>query len=195
MNVTTGSLAEMVNQSIAVLTRPSVQTFEMYEKRGTTQSALIYVAVGAAIAGIVAFVFGLFGGIGSAIASLFGAILLPLVGFGVFAFLLFYVGRSQGGTGTQDEVFYTSALYAAPILAVSGAVSNIPLLGCLLLPVTLVLGLYQIYLAYLATRASQNLDQNKAILTIALAWLAQFLITLLIGAVIGGGALLAASNQ
>ena len=116
-----------------------------------------------------------------------------MVGFAVFAFLLFYIGRSQGGTGTQDEVFYTAALYAAPILAVTGAVSNIPLLGCLLLPVTFVLGLYQIYLAYLGTRASQNLDQNKAILTIVLAWLAQFLATLVIGAIIGGS-VFAATN-
>jgi len=186
MNATTGSLAEMVNQSIAVLTRPSVQTFEMYEKRGTTQSALIYVGAAAAVAGVVAFVFGLFGGIGSAIVALLGAILAPLIGFSVFAFLMFYIGRSQGGTGTQDEVFYTASLYAAPILAISGAVGNIPLIGCLFLPVSLLLGLYQIYLAYLGTRASQNLDQNKAILTIVLAWIAQFIAVAVIAAVIGG---------
>jgi hypothetical protein len=186
MNATTGSLSEMVNQSITVLTRPSVQTFETYEKRGTMQSALIYIAAAAAIAGIVAFVFGLFAGIGAAIGALVAAVIGPLVSFAVFAFLLFYIGRSQGGSGTRDEVFYTTALYAAPILAVTGAVSNIPLINCLALPATLLLGLYQIYLAYLSTRASQNLDQNKAILTIVLAWLAQFLISLALTAIFAG---------
>ena len=58
MNTSTGSLSEMINSSIVVLTKPSVSTFEQYEKRGGTRDALMYVGIAAAVAGIVAFVFG-----------------------------------------------------------------------------------------------------------------------------------------
>lgn len=186
MNTSTSSLSEMINSSIAVLTRPSIATFEQYERRGTTRDAFIYVGVAAAIAGIVGFVFNLFiGGVTAAIGGLILGLLGPLVGFGIFAGVLYYVGKQQGGTGTQDEVFYTCALYTAPLLAITGVINAIPLLGCLLIPVTLLLGLYQIYLGYLASRSSMNLDQNKAIISVVAAWFAQIIVGLIIGGVLG----------
>ena len=200
MNASTASLSEMVNSSIVVLTKPSIATFETYERRGTTRDALIYVGVAAAAAGIVAFLFGLLGGIGAALGALIGGIVVPLISFFIFAYVLFFMGKQQGGTGTQDEVFYTCALYTAPILAVSGIISNIPILGCLLIPVTLVLSIYQIYLGYLASRASMNLDQNKAIISVVVAILAQIVIgTVILGgliaAVVGSAAATGALNR
>lgn len=193
MNTSTSSLSEMVNSSIVVLTKPSIATFEQYERRGTMRDALIYVGVAAAIAGIVGFLFNLLGGIGAAIGGLVVGLLGPLVGFVIFAGVLYYVGKQQGGTGTQDEVFYTCALYTAPLLAVTGVISAIPLLGCLLLPVTLILGLYQLYLGYLASRSSMNLDQNKAIISVVAAILAQWIVGLIIATVIGGALIGAAT--
>jgi hypothetical protein len=179
------SVSDMLNQSVTVLTKPSVTTFEQFEKRGGQREALTYVGVAAAIAGIVALVFGLiFGGIGGAIVGLLGAFVAPIVGFFVFAFLVYTIGRSQGGTGTQDEVFYTMSLFVAPILAINGAVSNIPILGCVALPATLALGIYQIYLGYLAVRSSMNLDQNKAIITLVVAWVVQAIAFAIIGAIV-----------
>src|SRR5262249_32592899 len=100
----------------------------------------------------------------------------------------------QGGTGTQDEVFYTCALYTAPLLAIVGVVGAIPVIGCLFAPVSLVLGLYQIYLGYLAARASMNLDQNKAIISVVAAIVAQwivavFIISAIFAAIFAGAAL------
>jgi|SwirhirootsSR2_FD_contig_61_2575435_length_912_multi_9_in_0_out_0_1 Yip1 domain len=170
------SINEMVSQSMTVLTKPSVQSFEQFEKRGTQREALIYVGVAAALAGIVGAVFGLLtGGIGGLIGGLVIGIVGPLLSYFVFSFLIYTIGKSQGGTGTQDEVFYTTSLYTAPILAVTGIVNAIPFLGCLLLPVTFILGIYQLYLGYLATRSSMNLDQNKAILTVVLSILAMWI--------------------
>lgn len=161
------SVGEMLNQSITVLTKPSVASFEQYERRGGQREALIYVGVAALLAGVVGAVFGLItGGVGGLIAGLIVGTVAPLVSFFVFSFLLYFIGKQFGGTGTQDEVFYTTALYTAPLLAVTGIVNAIPVLGCLLLPATFILGLYQIYLGYLAARASMNLDQNKAIFTV-----------------------------
>jgi len=181
------SINEMVSQSMTVLTKPSVQSFEQFEKRGTQREALIYVGVAAALAGIVGAVFGLLtGGIGGLIGGLVIGIVGPLLSYFVFSFLIYTIGKSQGGTGTQDEVFYTTSLYTAPILAVTGIVNAIPFLGCLLLPVTFILGIYQLYLGYLATRSSMNLDQNKAILTVVLSilaiWIARAILTFTLAA-------------
>ncbi len=194
MNTSTSSLPEMINSSIVVLTKPSIRTFEQYEKRGGLRDALVYVVAAALIAGIVGFVFNLMGGIGTAVMGLLAGVIAPVVGFFVFAFAIYFMGRQQGGTGTQDEVFYTTALYVAPLLAVVGAISAVPILGCLLLPVTLALGIYQIYLGYLAARSSMNLDQTKAIITVVVAYLAQFLVGAIIAAVLAGLAFTAAGT-
>jgi hypothetical protein len=175
---------EMISQSIKVLTQPRIETFEQFEKHGGQREALTYVAVAAGLAGIVALIVGLFTGIGGAIIALVGALVAPLLSFFVFAFVVNWMGKQQGGTGTQDEVFYSCALYTAPILAVTGIVGNIPLLGCLFAPVSLILGLYQIYLGYLATRSSMNLDQNKAIITVIVAIIAQWIVFAVIGGII-----------
>ena len=37
------SVGDMLNQSMTVLTKPSVQSFEQFEKRGGQREALIYV--------------------------------------------------------------------------------------------------------------------------------------------------------
>ena len=177
------SISEMLNQSITVLTKPSVQSFEQFEKRGGQREGLIYVAIGAVIAAIVAGLFGLLGGIVGALVSGLAALIAPIVGYFIFSFVLSYVGKMQGGTGTQDEVFYSTALYVAPLLAVVGVVSNIPIIGCLALPVTLALGIYQIFLGYLVAKSSMNLDQNKAIISVIAAYAAQFVVGLIIGGI------------
>lgn len=177
------SINEMISQSMKVLTKPAVATFEEFERHGGQREATIYVMVAAAISAAVSLVFGLLNGIVAALLAGVLGFIMPIVGFYIFTFLVFYIGKQQGGTGSQDEVFYSMALFVAPIQAVSGAVSAIPLLNCLALPATLALGIYQIYLGYLATRSSMNLDQNKAIITLVLAFIAQILIAAVIGAI------------
>lgn len=202
MNASTASLSEMVNSSIAVLTRPSITTFEQYERRGTTRDALIYVGVVSAAAAILAFLFSLLGGLSAAIVALITVLASSLLNFGIFAYVLFWMGRQQGGTGTQDEVFYTCALYTAPIVAITGvirALNAIPFVACLTWPVSLGLWIYQIYLGYLASRSSMNLDQNRAIISVVVAILAQilvgtFIFGIIIAATIGGAAASGALN-
>lgn len=181
------SISEMLNQSIKVLTRPSIATFEQYEKRGTQREALIYMAVAAAVGAVVALVFGILGLFGEEgsffglIRDFLGAFIGPVAGFFVFAYVLHWMGRQQGGTGTQDEVFYTVALYAAPILAINGVFANIPFINLFYLPIWFVLTLYQLYLAYLSSRSSLNLrDDTKAIISVVVAILAQWLVMALV---------------
>jgi hypothetical protein len=49
---------------------------------------------------------------------------------------------------------------------------------------TCALGIYQSYLGYLAARSSMNLDQNKAIITVVAAIVAQFVVAVFIGGAI-----------
>ena len=92
------SISEMLNQSTTVLTKPSVQSFEQFEKHGGTREAIVYIVVAAALAGIAGLVFGLLGGISGAIIGLLGGIVRPLLSFFVFAYVLYFVGKQQGGT-------------------------------------------------------------------------------------------------
>jgi hypothetical protein len=193
------SIGDMLNQSMTVLTKPSVQSFEQFERRGGQREALTYVIAAAVLVGVVGAVFGLLGGVMGLVAGLLRGV-FALVGFYIFAWVLNYVGKTQGGTGTQDEVFYTAALYTAPLLAVTGVVSAIPIIGCLAAPVTFLLGIYQIYLGYLAARSSMNLQQTPAIITVVAAIVAQFIVAVFIGgaivaALVGGAAFSGALNQ
>ena len=83
------SIGDMLNQSITVLTKPSVQSFEQFERRGGQREALIYVAVAAAVGAVLSAIFGLIGGgVRGAIGGLVGGLALPLISFYVSAFLI-----------------------------------------------------------------------------------------------------------
>lgn len=179
------SIGEMINQSMQVLTKPSVETFERFERHGGQREATIYIMVAAAISAAVSLVFGLLNGVVAALLAGVLGFILPVVGFYLFVFLVYFIGKQQGGTGTQDEVFYTMGLFVAPIQAVTGAVGAIPILNCLAFPVTLALGIYQIYLGYLGVRSSMNLAQTPAIITLVLAFIAQLIIVSIILTVFG----------
>lgn len=177
---------ELVSQSMVVITKPSIQTFEQFEKRGGKREALVYVLVAAALAGIVSALFGvLFGGLNGLLFGLLSGFITPVIGFFVFAYVLSFAGKQQGGTGTEDEVFYTCALYTAPLLAISGIISGIPILGFLLVPIVLLIGLYQIYLGYVASRSSMNLQQNPAIISVVAAVVAQFIANGIVVGILG----------
>ena len=167
-------VSQMIGESISVLTAPSVARFERFERNGTIQDGFIYVAVAAAFSALLGFLFSLFtSGIVGAFLSALMSFIFPLLGYAVFAYLVHYVGRAQGGTGTQDEVFYTIALYTAPLLALSAILDNFPMLRCLIWPLTLLLFLYQIYLTYLAVRAAMNLESTPTIVTTVVAWIGE----------------------
>ena len=181
------SIPEMVNQSVTVLTKPGVSTFEQFERSGGQREGMVYVGTAAAIAAVISLLVGVFTmGIAGGIISGIAAFILPLVGYFLSGTLIHYIGTTQGGTGTKDEVFYTISLFLAPILAINGTIGNIPLLNCIALPATLALGIYQIYLGYLSIRSSMNLDQNKAIITMVVSWIVQVIALSILAGVVAG---------
>jgi hypothetical protein len=175
------SIGTMLQQSREVLTRPSVATFERYEKQGGLPDALVYVALAAAISGV----FALAGGLSGFLAQ----IASTLLGFFVFTYLVYYIGQSRGGTGTLDEVAYSFALFWAPLSVLAGVITLllvITLIGVLLLPLLgAALIAANIYFAYLAVQASMNLEgSGKVWTTLLLAGLGALVFNLVVGAIL-----------
>ena len=154
-------IQEMVNGSIAVLTNPSVQTFERHE-RDNLGWALIYAAIASVINGILLLIgttitqqsnpnlyFTILGGV-------FGTIIGSLVGWG-FIYLL---GRAFGGTGSFGELAWGISLFSSPLSVAQFIVSYIPFVDWIL---SLALVIYGIYLNYLAIQSGMNLPSQEAL--------------------------------
>jgi hypothetical protein len=182
------SIQEMVNQSRAIITSPSVATFERYERHGNMTNAAIYVAIAAVISGLV----GLINGPGGLFSGLIGT----MVQFFVFTGLVFFIGKNlANGTGTWDEVAYTFSLFWAPLSVIGSLVGAvilllafIPIINILAGLAGLVIGLallvVNIYFGYLAVQSSMNItDQGKAILTLVLAAVGSFIVLLVVGSI------------
>ncbi len=175
--MTQASVGDMVSQSREVLTKRDTATFETFENKGGLREALIYMAVAAAITGV----FGLGDGIGGFVRG----ILSTLIGFFVFTYLVYFIGKQQGGTGTLDQVAYSFALFYAPLTILFAALSLVLLItvvGILLLPfVGIAAIIANIYFAYLAVQSSMNLtDSSKAWITLILAGLGSWVVSFLI---------------
>ncbi|GEM86549.1 YIP1 family protein [Meiothermus granaticius] len=180
MNATpsiTDTIMTMINQSIQVLTKPSVATFEQYESKGTLRDALIYVALAAVLTGLL----GLPGGIGGFIRG----VLVTLIGFFVFVYLVHWFGRQQGGTGTLDQVGYTFALFWAPLAVLFGILTLILLvtiIGIFLIPLVAIAAIVaNVYFAYLAVQSSLNLrESGKIWLTLIVAFVGTLIVNLIL---------------
>ena len=178
------SVGEMVAQSRDILTHRSVATIEKYEKAGGLQEALIYMGIAAAITGF----FNIFGGIGAFIAGVLSA----LIGFLVFTYLVYWIGKQQGGSGTFDEVAYSFALFYAPISVLGGVLAlllTITIIGVVLLPLVAVLVVIaNIYFAYMAAQSSLNLAPGGKIwLVLILAGLGSLAVSIIIDGILGIG--------
>jgi len=184
MNATpsiTDTVMKMVNQSIQVLTKPGVATFEQYENKGTQREAVIYVLVAAAITGL----FSLGGGLG----AFLNGIVVTIVGFLIFTYLVHYVGKAQGGSGSLDNVSYTFALFWAPInvlFALASLILTITVIGIFLIPLLAIGALVvNVYFAYLAVQSSMNLrDSGKIWVTLAVAFVGTLVANLVISGIL-----------
>lgn len=169
---------EMINGSIAVLTKPSVSTFEEHEKNNLTWALIYSVAAGVINAIIAAIAASL--GLGAAnmagldpemaaaaqpsiFGAIFGAIiftvLILLISWGV----TFGLGRAFGGTGQFGELAYDLSLFAAPLTVIGSLLGLIPFIGGI---AAFALSVYNLYLTYLAIQSGMNLPSNKALYVI-----------------------------
>lgn len=176
---------QMINGTVAVITKPSVSTFEEHEQDNLGW-ALIYYAIAAVLNAIInVATFPLqqaefqrqleqleelgdtgipLEGLAMTQPSLVGGIVSGLVGtlIGLLIYIgiVYLLGRAFGGTGSFGELAYDFALFGAPISVVALLLNYVPFIGWI---AGLALGIYNIYLTYLAIQAGMNLPGNKAL--------------------------------
>jgi len=182
----------MLNASMAVLRRPAVGTFEEYEKNNL-QWATIYVAIAAvvsAILGAIAFAIqrpfiaqqlrdaqnqlggqvDLTGALAnrSIVGAIFSGLLGTLIGFFIFLGIVYLLGRAFSGTGNFGELAFDMSLFWAPLMVVRALISIIAIgpLAFLTGLVSFAIGIYNLYLTYLAIQSGMNLPKNKALYVI-----------------------------
>lgn len=169
---------EMINGSIAVLTKPSVATFEEHERNNLTW-ALIYSVIAGVINAIIAAIAASLG-LGTAnmagldpemaaaaqpsiIGAVFGAIIFTVLVLLISWGITFGLGRAFGGTGQFGELAYGLSLFAAPLTVIGSLLGLIPFIGGI---AAFALSVYNLYLTYLAIQSGMNLPSNKALYVI-----------------------------
>jgi hypothetical protein len=174
------TIPEMLAQSLEVMTKPSVATFERYERAGGLQEAMIYVAIGGAISALL--------GLGGGLSGLISNVISTVVGFLIFSGMVYFVGKQQGGTGTFDEVAYTYSLFYIPIGIVASIlvfILTITVIGVLLIPAVgfAAIAAY-VYFGYLAVQSSMNIqDSGKAITTLVLAGIGSIILQVILSGI------------
>lgn len=170
----TDTVAQMIPQSMAVLTRPSPSTFELYERRGGMVQAAIYVVLAALVSGLIAGIFAplhdlnLFG-------QFFSRLISIPVQFAIFVAAVYLIGKYLfKGTGTPSEVAYTFALFFVPLSIVGTLIGIIPILGWI---AGILISVAMVFFGFLAVQSSMNLrDQTQAAVTLVLSGLAYWIV-------------------
>lgn len=175
------SISRMIAQSREVLTQRDVATFDKFEKDGTLRDAIIYIALAAALSGLVGLAQGPMGFLSGVLTTVFG--------FLVFVYLVHWLGTQRGGTGTLDEVAYSFALFWAPVSVLTSAVTLVlvlTLIGIFLIPLLVIAALViNVWFAYMATQASLNLEPGgKTWSVLLLAAIGSAVVNLLVGALL-----------
>lgn len=175
-------IQEMINGSIAVLTKPSAQTFEQHE-RDNLVWALIYAVIASVINGILsAITWPLQVGQiraqleaqnvpsdviettlaqqGNIINLVLGGIFSTIIGSLIIWGLIYLLGRAFGGTGSFGELAWGISLFSSPLSVAQTLAGAIPLIGWF---ISLALTLYGVYLVYLAIQSGMNLPARKAL--------------------------------
>ena len=165
---------EMINGSIAVFTKPSVETFETHEKDNLTWALIDSVIAGVINAVLGAIKAALFPGAvegfqssatgGSGIVStVVGAVIATIIGMMISWGITYGLGKAFGGTGKFGELAYDLSLFNAPSTVIFSVLNFIPILGGI---AALVLGCYNMYLTYVGIQSGMNLPSNKALYVI-----------------------------
>ena len=153
-----------------------------------TLASLISTFVSTAFSGVLASISGDVGG--AFVAGTFNLVMVvvgAVMGFILFfvgGYILYFIAKLLGGGGTAIQILYLLSiifLALSPLSAVITLLSIIPCVGCLLLPVSLAILVYTLYLDYKAIRAVCKLDSGKTIITMVLWIIVMVIIYVIIG--------------
>lgn len=174
----------MINRIIGVL-KLDVNTYEEIEAdESATSQAAIVVSVVAIAGGLIG------GGIsaamgGSFLGSFLQTLLTAYIGWLVWAAVTYFVGtRFFGGQATMGEMLRVIGFAQAP-----GILSIIPVCG------SFIGWIWSIATGFIAVRQGLDIDNTKAALTIVIGWVAVFIVSLIIGAILGAVGLTAGAGM
>lgn len=169
----------MVNRIIGVF-RLDVNTFESIEhdQSATTQAAIVVA--------IVALLSALGSGIGASATgggffmSFLGTLVWAFIGWFLWALVTYFVGTALfGGTATLDEMLRVIGFAQAPLL-----LGVIPCIGWI------IGAIWALIAGFIAVRQGLDLDNMKALLTIAIGFIVYIIGSALIGLITGGASAL-----
>ena len=117
---------------------------------------------------------------GNLIGGLIGGVVSGLIGWGVWSWVIYFVGtRIFGGTATYGEVLRTLGFAETPgVLAI---LTFIPVLGPI---ISLVAGLWVLVASFIGTRQALDISNGKTVGTILVALVALIIVVFLIGLVL-----------
>ncbi len=152
-----------------------------------TSQALTVVIVAALASGIGGLLGSVVTGRGSAVGGLIGGLVAELIGWVLWSYVMYFVGtRMFKGEATYGELLRTVGFAESPSVLL--ILKFIPALGAL---ITLVVGIWRIWLGYLAVKAALDLDTGNTIATIVIGIVAYVIAFAIIGtvlAIVGIGA-------
>ena len=178
--------AAMINRVV----RAAMLDVNLYEEveadTSLTQEALMVVILVSVASGIGGFLAGILGGggVGAAVIGLILVVVMGVVGYYIWAYITYFVGTSLfGGTADVGELLRTLGYASGP--RVLGVLAFIPCLGPL---AGLVGAIWALVTGVVAVRQALDFDTGKAIVTVIIGWVIVFVITLVVTAVLGVGA-------
>lgn len=158
---------------------------EVENDTSLNQEALMVVIITAVAGGIGGFLGGILNGsFGAAIVGLIVGVVMGIAGYYIWAYLTQWIGTKLfNGTAEVDELLRTLGYASAP--RILGILVFIPYVGPLL---SLAGALWSLVAGVIAVREALDFDTGKAVLTIVIGWVIVFVITAIVGSVLGLGA-------
>jgi hypothetical protein len=169
----------MIDRIMGVL-KLDVATFEEIEH---DQSALSEAAI---IVAVVALLTGIGEGIGATnfVTAFLAALVWAFVGWIIWAAVTYFVGTSLfGGQADMGEMLRVLGYAQAP--RVLGILSGIPCVGLI---IGVIVWVWSLAAAFIAIRQGLDIDNIKALLTVAVGWLVVFIGSFVISLIMGGAA-------
>jgi hypothetical protein len=150
------------------------------------QEALMVVILVSVAAGIGSFLQGIFqGSIGSAILGLILGAVMGVVGYYIWAYVTYFVGTNLfHGTADVGELLRTLGYASGPRLL--SILVFIPCVGAL---ASLAGAIWALVAGVIAVREALDFDTGKAVITVIIGWVILFILTLIVGVIVGAGAI------
>jgi hypothetical protein len=113
----------------------------------------------------------------SPISSFFSGIIGTIIGFFIGVGILYLIAKMFNGSGTFLSYAYLLSLIFVPLGAISAIIGLIPVIGGL---VALAIGIFEIYLAILATASAHRLPMDRATWVVLIPVIVGLVIALLL---------------